>query len=96
MEKLDSRLSVLPAGNCCIEETVTTPSSSVGMSSQPLLIVRLTGVPSSGLVLSVVLLDRSVAALPAAAACTTPWRVDHSTARRTASLAAYWSGWSSQ
>ena len=30
------------------------------------------------------------------AAWTTPWPVDHSTARRTASLAAYWSGWSSQ
>ena len=66
------------------------------MSSHPLLMVRATGVPSSGDVVSVVLLDRSVAALPAAAAWTTPWFVLQATARRTASLAAYWSGWSSQ
>ena len=39
--------------------TVITPGSSVGMSRQLLLIVRVTGVESFGLLLSVVLLARS-------------------------------------
>ena len=42
-------------GKRCTDETVTTPSSSVGMSLQPALSVRVTAMPSSGLVLSVVL-----------------------------------------
>ena len=41
------------------EETVMTPSSSVGMSSHELLIVRSTEVPSLGLESLVVLFDRS-------------------------------------
>src|SRR5690606_24334126 len=77
------------------DDTVTTPSSSAGMSSHPELMTRSTGVESFGLLESAVLFARSVAALPAAAACTTPRRVENSTARRTASLAACWSGWSS-
>src|SRR3712207_6793688 len=89
-EKPERRLSVEPAGNCSIEETVTTPSSSVGMSWQALLIVRVTGVLSSGLVVSVVLFARSYDELPAAAAETTPLSIDHCTARSTASLAAAW------
>src|SRR4051812_5477066 len=96
LENPESRLSIVPAGNRCIDETVTTPGSSAGMSWQSLLIVRETGVLSSGLVVSVVLFARSYDALPAAAACTTPRWVDHCTARRTASLAAAWSGWSEQ
>ena len=51
-----------------MDDTVTTPGSSVGMSSQPLLRVRFTSAPSSGLLASSVLVARSVAALPAAAA----------------------------
>ena len=68
------------------------------MSWQPLLSVRLTASPSSGLPVSLNedLSARSWAELPAAAAWTTPCSVDQATARRTASLAAYWSGWSSQ
>src|SRR4051812_28144505 len=94
LEKLERRLSIVPAGNRWVEATVTTPSSSVGMSWQSLLMVRFTGVLSSGLVVSVVLFARSYDELPAAAAWTTPCPVDHETALRTASLAAAWSGWS--
>ena len=39
--------------------TVTTPGSSVGMSRQALVMVRVTGVESFGLDVSVVLLARS-------------------------------------
>src|SRR3954451_15265467 len=97
LEKLDSRLSMVPAGYRCSDDTVTTPGSSAGMSWQPLLISRVTGAGlSSGLESSVVLFARSDDELPAAAALTTPFRVDQATARLTASLAAYWSGWSEQ
>ncbi len=95
-EKLDRRLLSVPAGKRCTDDTVTTPSSLVGMSLHVLLSVRFTGVPSSGEPLSVVLFARSYEELPAAAAWTTPCSVDQLTARRTASLAACWSGWSSQ
>ena len=57
--KPDRRLSLAPAGHCWSEDTVTTPGSSVGMSWQPALICRVTGVVSLGLPESVVLFDRS-------------------------------------
>ena len=44
---------------CAYEETVTTSGSSVGMSRQPLLMVRSIGVLSFGLLAFVVLRDRS-------------------------------------
>src|SRR5829696_2923817 len=89
----DRRLFCEPVGTLSSDDTVTTPSSSVGMSSQPLLSVRVTKPDagwSSGLVVSLNedLSERSRAELPAAAACTTPCSVDQATARRTASLAA--------
>ena len=68
------------------------------MSWQPLLMVRLTGGAVVGAVVSSsVLFDRSCRGVAGRRRVDDALvRCDQVTARRTASLAAYWSGWSSQ